>query len=285
MGLFSELTKKVGSNFQIGPQTMIPKLVIGINQVDNLGEWDDAINQPTDKTEKIIKLRAKDIIRKLSTGEHSASSKQIEYYSALRAYRLPWVINKIVHCSKAIVRCRPVDINDPKVSPGMSQEDREWIGEQLAKRREKYKKLNLDALVEKLLADLPEEKANELARIYAEKKQEPIKVAILGQAGVGKTTTVNNLFNANFKTSRTIVGTDKAQYKDFELEDGSIITIIDLPGYGRSVAEDKEYKNIYIEELKKSDIILLIVQANDKALVDDQYMIECLYEWSKEGLI
>lgn len=285
MGLFSELTKKVGSNFQIGPQTMIPKLVIGINQVDNLGPWDDAINQPTDETEKIIKIRAKDIIQKLSTGEHSASSKQIEYYSALRAYRLPWVINKIVHCSKAIVRCRPVDINDPRVSPGMSEEDREWISKELAKRREKYKKLNLDSLIAKLMADLPEEKAKELERLYTQKKQEPIKVAILGQAGVGKTTTVNNLFNANFKTSRTVVGTDKAQYKDFELEDGSIITIIDLPGYGRSVADDKEYQKIYIEELKKADVILLIVQANEKALVDDQYMIECLYEWSKENLI
>ena len=125
----------------------------------------------------------------------------------------------------------------------------------------------------------------ELKKIYEEKKQQPVKVAVLGQSGVGKTTTVNNLFNANFKTSRTVVGTDKAQYKDFELGDGSIITIVDLPGYGRSVAEDKEYQQIYISELKHCDIILLIVQANDKALVDDQYMIECLYEWSKEGLI
>jgi hypothetical protein len=27
------------------------------------------------------------------------------------------------------------------------------------------------------------------------------------------------------------------------------------------------------------------MQANDKAIVDDQYMIECLYEWSNEGLL
>ena len=60
---------------------------------------------------------------------------------------------------------------------------------------------------------------------------------------------------------------------------------MDLPGYGRSIAEDKEYQAIYIQELKQCDIILLIVQANEKGLADDQYMIECLYEWSKEGLI
>ena len=274
MGLFSSLKKKTP---ELGPKTMIPKLVIGINQVDNLGPWDDVINQPTDATEKIIQLRANDVIKKLSSGAHSASKEQIEYYSALRAYRLPYVINRIVHCSKAIIRFRPKDMNHPDVSPGMSEEDRKWIGDELAKRRAKYAKLNLDTIVAKLMADLPKDKADELSRIYSEKKSQPLKV--------GKTTTVNNLFNANFKTSRTIVGTDKAQYKDFELEDGSIITIVDLPGYGRSIAEDEEYKKIYIHELKQCDIILLIVQANDKALVDDQYMVECLYEWSKEGLI
>lgn len=284
-GVFSNLHKTVGGRIGIGPQAMIPKLVIGINQVDNLGPWDDAINQPTDKTEKIIQQRAKDIIKKLSSGAHSASPKQIEYYSALRAYRLPYMINRIVHCSKAIIRFRPKDFIEPEVSPGMSEEDRKWIKEQIDKRRAKHADLNFDSIVVRMMDGLNKEQAEEFAKIYAEKKKEPLRVAILGQAGVGKTTTVNNLFNANFKTSRTVVGTDKAQYKDFELEDGSTITIIDLPGYGRSIAEDKSYQQIYINELKHCDIILLIVQANDKALVDDQYMIECLYEWSKEGLI
>lgn len=282
MGLFSSLKKKTP---ELGPKTMIPKLVIGINQVDNLGPWDDVINQPTKPTEKVIEQRAADVIKKLSSGAHSASKDQIEYYSALRAYRLPFVVNRIVHCSKAIIRFRPKDFTHPDVSPGMNDEDRTWINSEIEKRRSKYAHLNLDSFVTKLMANLPSDKAEELNKLYSEKKETPLRVAILGQAGVGKTTTVNNLFNANFKTSRTVVGTDKAQYKDFELEDGSLITIIDLPGYGRSITEDEEYKNIYIQELKNCDIILLIVQANDKALVDDQYMVECLYEWSKEGLI
>lgn len=281
-GLFSNL--KTGG-FSIGAKTMIPKLVVCINQVDNLGPWDDDINCPTDETMKIIETRAKDIVKKLSSGSHSASKDQIEYYSALRGYRLPFVVNRIAHCTKAICRFKPVDINNPRVAFNMPEENREFIGQELAKRRKKFENLNIDSLVAKLIADLPKDKAEELQKIYTEKKAQPLKVGILGQAGVGKTTTVNNLFNANFKVSRTVVGTDKAQYKDFELEDGSIITIVDLPGYGRSIAEDKEYQAIYIQELKQCDIILLIVQANEKGLADDQYMIECLYEWSKEGLI
>lgn len=281
MGIFSNLK----SNITIGGKTMIPKLVICINQVDNLGEWDDDINCPTDETEKRIRQRAKDIVEKLSAGSHSASKDQIEYYSALRGYRLPFVVNRIAHCTKAICRFRPVEINDPRVAFNMADEDREYIGQELQKRRKKLEKMNVDSMIAKLMVNLPKEKALELQKIYSEKKAEPLRVGILGQAGVGKTTTVNNLFNANFKVSRTVVGTDKAQYKDFELEDGSIITIVDLPGYGRSISEDEQYKDIYIQELKKCDIILLIVQANEKGLADDQYMIECLYDWSKEGLI
>ena len=61
--------------------------------------------------------------------------------------------------------------------------------------------------------------------------------------------------------------------------------VADLPGYGRGVAEDEKYKALYINTLKDCDVILLIMQANDKAIVDDQYMVECLYEWSNEGLL
>jgi hypothetical protein len=74
-------------------------------------------------------------------------------------------------------------------------------------------------------------------------------------------------------------------YVDYELPDGSIITVADLPGYGRKASTDEKYKKMYIDALKDVDIILLIIQANDKAIVDDIEMVQCLYEWSKEKLI
>ena len=150
-GLFSNLNM----NFTIGAKTMIPKFVVCINQVDNLGPWDDAINCPTDETMKVIELRTNDIVKKLSSGSHSASKEQIEHYSALRGYRLPFVVNRIAHCTKAICRFRPVDINDPRVAFNMSKEDSDFIGKELAKRRKKFEKMNVDSLVAKLIADLP----------------------------------------------------------------------------------------------------------------------------------
>lgn len=155
----------------------------------------------------------------------------------------------------------------------------------LAESRKGLEEAGMDAFMTRLLESLSPEEGKEMKRLYDEKKNTPVRVGILGQSGVGKTTTVNNLFGAKFKTSRTLEGTKEAQYKDFELDNGSIITIVDLPGYGRSLAADEKYKDIYIRELKNCDVILLIIQANDKAIADDQYMVQCLYEWSKEGLL
>lgn len=266
-------------------KTSIPKLVIGINAVDNLGSWNDNMNLPTPETMAIINERVEDIAQKLSEGAHSASRDQIEYYSALRAYRLPMLINKIAHCSGIITTFNPKDLTDPEVALNMPEENREEINKMMAESRKGLEAAGMDAFMARLLESLSPEDGEEMKRLYDEKKNTPVRVGILGQSGVGKTTTVNNLFGAKFKTSRTVEGTKEAQYKDFELENGSIITIVDLPGYARSVQADEKYQEIYIRELKNCDVILLIIQANDKANLDDVAMVQCLYEWSKEGLL
>lgn len=266
-------------------KSRIPKLVIGINAVDNLGPWNDKMNLPTPETLAIINERVEDIAKKLSEGAHSASKDQIEFYSALRAYRLPMLINKIAHCSGIITTFNPKDLTDPEVALNMPEENRKEINKMLAESRKGLEDAGIDAFMTRLLDSLSPEDGKEMKRLYEEKKNTPVRVGILGQSGVGKTTTVNNLFGAKFKTSRALEGTKEAQYKDFELENGSIITIVDLPGYGRSLEADERYKDIYIRELRNCDVILLIIQANDKAIADDQYMVQCLYEWSKEGLL
>lgn len=282
MGIFDALLKKEEK------KNGIPKLVIGINQVDNLGEWDNDINQPTPETEEKIKARANDIIEKLTAGSHGASKDQIEYFSALRAYRLPQVINKIIHCTGVITTFKPKDFTDPACSEGMPEENRAQINEMLQATREKNKQLGLDSFIAELLEKVDDKQRKELSKVIKEKKEKPINVAIIGQSGVGKSTTVNNLFGAQEVVSRIGEGTNVenfAGYRDYILEDGSLMRTADLPGYGRGLEEDNRYKDLYIRTLKNCDVILLIIQANDKAIADDQYMVECIYEWSKEGLL
>ena len=84
-GLFGSLIKNVfGANTMLSRKSSIPKLVIGINQVDNLATkdapWIPEINLPSPELEKIIEARIEDIKSKLSAGAHSASRDQIEYF-------------------------------------------------------------------------------------------------------------------------------------------------------------------------------------------------------------
>ena len=293
-GLFASLLGDVFGKAKTTPKkTSIPKLVIGINQVDNLATeqapWLTKVNLPSPELEKIIEARINDIVAKLSSGAHSASKDQIEYFSALRAYRLPAVINKIVNqCNVYTTSFKPKDITDPEVAAEMSESTRKILNAKMEQERQKFQKHGMDEFVAKLMSQLEPAEAKNLKKELDKMKSKPIKVAVLGQSGVGKSSTVNNLFGAKFKVSRTGEGTTESNfvgYVDYELPDGSIITVADLPGYGRKASTDEGYKKMYIDALKGVDIILLIIQANDKAIVDDIEMVQCLYEWSKEKLI
>lgn len=113
----------------------------------------------------------------------------------------------------------------------------------------------------------------ELDELLSEERGRPPKVAVIGKAGVGKTTTINNLFNANLRTSHALSGTKTAHLKEFELDGGGVLAVLDMPGLGEDIDEDKLYEQIYREELPKVDIILYVLQANERILGEDQRII------------
>lgn len=275
MGFFEFLKKK-----------KIP-IVIGINQVDNMGEWDPIIGLPKPETEKRIQERVKDIVKKLSLGTTVIKPDQIEYYSAIRAYRMHQMLAKLAQYSKpeAIIPNNPIEITSTEVSPDMPEDVRKYIQSGIDQIKAQFEKMNCDRMVKEMGDCLNNDERIILENEWKKKKAESLKIGVIGKTGVGKTTTVNSLFQAKFVTSRTIVGTTEAQYKDFILPDGGKLTIVDMPGYGRSVDEDKLYRDIYLNELPKCDIILLVVQGNSSDLRDDQRMIKTIESWSKAGLI
>lgn len=275
MGFFEFLKKK-----------KIP-IVIGINQVDNMGEWDPIIGLPKPETEKRIQERVKDIVKKLSLGTTVIKPDQIEYYSAIRAYRMHQMLAKLAQYSKpeAIIPNNPIEITSTEVSPDMPENVRKYIQDGIDQIKAQFEKMNFDRMVKEMGDHLNNDERIILENEWKKKKAESLKIGVIGKTGVGKTTTVNSLFQAKFVTSRTIVGTTEAQYKDFILPDGGKLTIVDMPGYGRSVAEDKLYRDIYLNELPTCDIILLVVQGNSSDLRDDQRMIKTIESWSKAGLI
>ncbi|MCT7973351.1 GTPase family protein [Laspinema olomoucense] len=277
--VFKEL-KKITDNIFISfskksdPPPKI-RIVVGLNQVNQMipNGWDERLNSPTKEAEKQIQNRCEDIIRTLSR-QIDISEFNIEYYSALKCYRLIPLLTTIIQNSYAGFKIANVDPADPfeladsDVKAAVDKQRREMIAPGKGEHDSNQK--NLDAL-KKVMS--PEDFNLISGKLQQETKYPP-KVAVIGKSGVGKTTTINNLFNAQLKTSPTTVGTTKAQTKEFTLSTGGTLTVVDLPGYGRSEAEDREYKKIYETIIPECDIVLLILQANTRDFSDDIEMLQ-----------
>lgn len=131
----------------------------------------------------------------------------------------------------------------------------------------------LGGLVDRLRANLPKDMADKLSQAIADEMAIPPKIAIIGKSGVGKTTTINSLFNVEWHTSETITGTTDAQMETFRLKGEGKLSVVDMPGLGDSIARDLEFQKIYQEILPEVDVILYIIQADDRGLGEDERII------------
>jgi predicted GTPase len=284
--MYGELWNKISSWWTPAKSSKTPlRLVVGLNQVDKMipNGWNERLNSPTEEAEKEIERRCKDIIKRLSRSAE-ISEANIEYYSALKRYNLIPLLTKIIQNAYAgfklgnVNPADPFELADPEIK-AFADEERE------KKAKTPGGKVNSS---EKTLDDIKELELPEadLKLILDKLKQEtklPPKVAVIGKAGVGKTTTINNLFNAEMKTSPTTVGTVKAEVKEFTLSTGGTLTVVDLPGYGRSEAEDREYEKIYQELIPSCDLVFLVLQADTRDIADDIETIAKITEWLKKS--
>lgn len=261
------------------------RLVVGLNQVDKIvaNAWNDRMNMPEERAAKEIARRCNDLTQRLAKYA-DISTDNIEYYSALKRYRLLPLLTKIISNAYAgfkldnVQPADPFELADPEVKAFADQQRREREAKKSGRTP-----TDKDRMFEEMKKILSEDDLNLVLDKFRQERSLPPKVAIFGKAGVGKTTTINSLFNAKWKTSHTIVGTTSAQMKEFELSTGGTLSVVDLPGYGRSLAEDREYEKIYQDTIPSCDLVLLIVQADAKDLADDEEMIVKVAEWLKDA--
>ncbi|MEG5044519.1 GTPase [Microcoleus sp. B4-C1] len=279
MGLFKNLVDW----FSGKKNTKSPfRLVIGLNQVDKMipNGWNQRLNAPTDEAKKEIERRCQDIIKRLSETTE-ISEANIEYYSALKRYRLINLLTKIIHNAYAgfklgnVQPADPFELADPEVKAFADQERQKGVNNSATKGDAN------NQTVEDIKKLIPEREFQLILEKFKQETQVPPKVAVIGKSGVGKTTTINNLFNAKLKTSPTTVGTTQAQIKEFTLATGGTLTVIDLPGYGRSEAEDPEYDKIYQQIIPSCDLVFLVIQADTRDFADDIEMIKKITTWLK----
>ena len=112
------------------------------------------------------------------------------------------------------------------------------------------------------------------------KEVEPPTIAIIGFTGVGKSSTLNALFNAGQETSdvRACTQIAKKFQGDLEPYTGSkgVVNIYDMPGLGESIIKDKKHYKIYKEILPKADVIVWTFHAEDRAMTPMQQALQTL---------
>lgn len=127
--------------------------------------------------------------------------------------------------------------------------------------------------INKLRQVLGDKDFDRFQRLVDDELAKAPKVAIIGKTGVGKSTTINSLFGLEEKVSHTTTGTTEASENNIALPDGGRLSVIDMPGLGEDIELDKRYLEIYKRVLPSADIVLYLVQADMKALKEDQKIL------------
>lgn len=110
-------------------------------------------------------------------------------------------------------------------------------------------------------------------------KESPPRIAIIGKAGVGKSSTINSLFNTDLRVGHTRRGTYRTKQLNIKpggelinMERGEII-VYDMPGLGDDIDVDEKTKSIYRDVLAQSDVAIWVVSAIDRSLALDQILL------------
>ena len=118
-------------------------------------------------------------------------------------------------------------------------------------------------------------------------ESDPLKLAIVGISGVGKSSTINALFDTDLKISHTVACTKEftSVPVSVDLRQGTstsraALHVIDAPGLGESIDADPHYLARYQEELPSCDVVLWVIGARNRGLVLDQRYLSQLCKFS-----
>jgi len=150
-----------------------------------------------------------------------------------------------------------------------------------------YQKImDLRGLVQSLANDLlgdqkmSEEDFEKIYDVIQDKvdNEPPPRFAFIGETGVGKSSTLNALFNAGLGVSHTEACTQEVRgieisFDEVEGANGALIAY-DMPGLGESQLKQREHIELYERVLKDVDVALWILDAQNRAIASVQRYLE-----------
>lgn len=117
-----------------------------------------------------------------------------------------------------------------------------------------------------------------LNRIRQHIHYEPV-IGIMGKTGAGKSSLCNALFQHPLSPVSDVQGCTREPLRFTLNAGGRSLTLVDLPGAGESLDYDREYQQLYKDQLPKLDLILWVMKADDRACATDEafhrFLLEC----------
>jgi predicted GTPase len=109
---------------------------------------------------------------------------------------------------------------------------------------------------------------------------EEMTILFFGKSGVGKSSTLNKLFDLNWATDDAVACTKEPQWTHLDLSHPDYsglsykqIRVVDMPGIGESLSADEAYLPFYKEWISKTDSLVWVTQADTRAYKRDQIFL------------